>query len=127
MPRKRKVMTKEELSQVEALSSVLSSEQIADYFGIGRTTFYEIMERQPDVSVRYKRGRAKAIGTVAKGLLQKAQNGDTASSIFYLKTQAGWKEKDEDELNKANETKPLNINFNVSEAVGKVKVTNADT
>ncbi len=98
MPRKRKVMTKEELSQVEALSSVLSSEQIADYFGIGRTTFYEIMEGQPDVSVRYKKGRAKAIGAVAKGLLQKAQSGVTASSIFYLKTQAGWRETDADEV-----------------------------
>ena len=92
MPPKPRVLNEEELAQVEALASVLSSEQIADYFGIARTTFYDIMKRQPDVSERYKRGRAKAIGSVAKGLLQKAQSGDTASTIFYLKTQAGWKE-----------------------------------
>lgn len=92
MPPKARVLNDEELAQVEALASVLSTEQIADYFGIGRTTFYQVMERQPDVSERYKRGRARAIGSVAKGLLQKAQSGDNAAMMFYLKTQAGWRE-----------------------------------
>lgn len=92
MPPKARALNAEELSQVEALASVLTSEQIADYFGIGRTTFYDIMERQPEVSERYKRGRAKAVGSVAKGLLQKAQSGDNAAMMFYLKTQAGWRE-----------------------------------
>ncbi|PWE30003.1 hypothetical protein DDZ14_16320 [Maritimibacter sp. 55A14] len=40
--------------------------------------------------MRYKRGKAKAIAHVANGLLQKARAGDTTSTIFYLKTQAGW-------------------------------------
>lgn len=92
MPRKPRVLNEEELAQVEALASVLSTEQIADYFGIGRTTFYQIMDRQEDVAVRYKRGRAKAIGSVSQGLLQKARSGDNTAMIFYLKTQAGWKE-----------------------------------
>ena len=92
MPPKARVLSTEELSQVEALASVLTSEQIADYFGVARTTFYDIMERQPEVSERYKKGRAKAIGSVAKGLLQKAQGGDNAAMMFYLKTQAGWRE-----------------------------------
>ncbi len=39
-----------------------------------------------------KRGKAKAIAHVANGLLQKARSGCTTSSIFYLKTQAGWRE-----------------------------------
>tara|TARA_R110002020_G_scaffold251822_1_gene465614 strand:+ start:291 stop:668 length:378 start_codon:yes stop_codon:yes gene_type:complete len=86
------VLNDEEIAQVEALGAVLSIEQIADYFGIAKTTFYAVMERQPEVSLRYKRGKAKAIGSVSKGLLQKAQNGDNAAAIFYLKTQAGWKE-----------------------------------
>jgi len=86
------VLNDEQLSQVEALASVLTTEQIADYFGMGRTTFYEVMKRQDNVSARYKKGRAKAIGNIAKGLLQKAQGGDNTAMIFYLKTQAGWKE-----------------------------------
>lgn len=70
----------------------MSQEQMADYFGMGKTTWYSLLERDPEVSERYKRGKAKAIGTVAQGLLQKARDGDTTSAIFYLKTQAGWRE-----------------------------------
>ena len=86
------VLNDEEIAQVEALGAVLSIEQISDYFGIAKTTFYAIMERQPQVSLRYKMGKAKAIRSVSGGLLQKARDGDNASMIFYLKTQAGWKE-----------------------------------
>jgi len=86
------VLTPDEVTQVEALAAVLNAEQIADYFGIGRTTFYEIMKRQPDVAERYKSGKARAIASIGGSLLAKARNGDTASMIFYLKTQAGWRE-----------------------------------
>lgn len=92
MGRRAKELTDEQRIQVEALAAVLSQEQIADYFGVARNTFSAMMERDPDILERYKRGKAKAIGAVAQGLLQKARNGDTASAIFYLKTQAGWRE-----------------------------------
>ena len=92
MARPTKKLTNEQKSQVEALAAYLSQEQMADYFGMGKTTWYALLERDPDVSERYKRGKAKAIGSVAQGLLQKARAGDTASAIFYLKTQAGWRE-----------------------------------
>jgi len=87
-----KTLTPEQVAEVATLAAVLSQEQIADYFGISRPTFAAICERQPEVLLQYKKGKARAIGTVAKGLLQKARDGDTASAIFYLKTQAGWKE-----------------------------------
>lgn len=92
MPPEARVLTEQEMIQVEALAAVLTTEQLADYLGIARRTFYDILERQPDVSAHYKRGKAKAVGNIAKNLVQKAQNGDTASMIFYLKTQAGWRE-----------------------------------
>tara|TARA_R110001606_G_scaffold398559_1_gene577908 strand:- start:15 stop:422 length:408 start_codon:yes stop_codon:yes gene_type:complete len=88
-----KVITDDQLDQIEKLASVLSKQQIADYLCVGRTTFYDIEQRQPEVLEHYNRGKSKAIGSVAQGLLQKAQSGDTQSAIFYLKTQAGWKEK----------------------------------
>ena len=93
MGRKAKELTDEETVQVEALAAYLSQEQMADYFGIGKTTWFAMLERDHEIAERYKRGKAKAIGLVAQGLLQKARNGDTASAIFYLKTQAGWREK----------------------------------
>ena len=86
------VFDDEQIIQIESLAAVLSVEMMADYFGIAKPTFYAIMERQPEVFERYKRGKARAIGTVAKALITKAQSGDTTSMIFYLKTQAGWKE-----------------------------------
>ena len=92
MARPRKELDEEQIAQVEALAAVLSIEQIADYFGMSKVTFYEIMERQPEVSERYKKGKAKAIGAVSQGLLKQAREGNLTATIFYLKTQAGWRE-----------------------------------
>ncbi|MEO5613403.1 MAG: hypothetical protein ABIR04_00535 [Cypionkella sp.] len=85
-------LTDVQKAEVETLAAVLTAEQVADYFGIGRRTFYAMMERDEEIAARYKRGKAKAIGVIAQGLINKARAGDTASMIFFLKTQAGWRE-----------------------------------
>ncbi len=85
-------LTEDQIKEVETLAAVLSTGDIADYFGIGRTTFYALMERNPDISERYKKGRAKAKGAIAGSLIQKARAGELGAQIFYLKTQCGWKE-----------------------------------
>ena len=87
-----KTLNDEQRAQVEALAAYLSQEQIADYFGIGKTTWFAMLQRDEDISERYKRGKAKAIAVVAQGLLQQARSGDKAAAMFYLKTQAGWRE-----------------------------------
>ena len=92
MPPKPIELTDIQRQEVETLAALLNQEQIADYLGIGRTTFHRLMQRDPDIEARYKRGKAKAIAHVASGLLQKARSGDTTSSIFYLKTQGGWRQ-----------------------------------
>lgn len=92
MPRKATSLTDEQKAQVEALAAYLTQEQIADYLGVSRQTFIAIMDRDPSVSLHYKRGKANAISAVANGLLQKAREGDNTAAIFYLKTQAGWRE-----------------------------------
>ncbi len=92
MGRPRITLTPDQVREVETLAALLNQDQIADYLGIGRTTFHAICARDPEVLERYKRGKAKAIAHVANGLLQKARSGCTTSSIFYLKTQAGWRE-----------------------------------
>lgn len=86
------VFDEEQIKQVEKLASVLSKGQLSDYFGVSLPTFNQIEQRQPDVSLAYKRGKAKAIGNVASNLISQAQTGNVAAAIFYLKTQAGWKE-----------------------------------
>ena len=92
MPSAPIVLSDAQRAEVETLAALLSQEQIADYLGVARNTFRAICERDAEVAARYKRGKAKAIAHVANGLLQKARNGDTTSMIFYLKTQAGWRE-----------------------------------
>lgn len=92
MAGKFKTLTPAQAAEVETLAAVLTAQQVADYFGIGRTTFFRLMERDPEIEKRYKRGKARAVGAIAQSLIQKARGGDTACMIFYLKTQAGWRE-----------------------------------
>lgn len=92
MARPRITLDHEQVREVETLAALLNQDQIADYFGVARNTFRAICERDAEVLARYKKGKAKAIAHVAHGLLQRARSGDTVSSIFYLKTQAGWRE-----------------------------------
>lgn len=95
------VLNDEQIAEVEELAAYLTTEQIADYFDINRDTFQEIRKRQDEVSRHYKKGRARKIYRYAKILENKAfgmhENEalkyDTASIIFFLKTQAGWSEK----------------------------------
>jgi IS30 family transposase len=99
MGRPRKTLTPDQAAQVEALAAYLSVEQIADYFGMARNTFSAIMKRSTDVSERYARGRARAIGAVATSLIQQARDGNVNAAKFYLETQAGWREVKDHNLN----------------------------
>ena len=92
MGRRTLTLSPAQKAEVETLAAVLTAEQVADYFGIGRTTFFALIQRDPEIAERYKRGKARAIGAIAQNLIAKARNGDTASMIFYLKTQGGWRE-----------------------------------
>lgn len=94
-------------AQVEALAAVLSKGQMADYFNISEPTLKQVEQRQPEVSLAYKRGRAKAIQGVGSNLIAQAANGNVSAMVFYLKTQAGWKEDKEQ-----TDTRPVvNINY----------------
>ena len=98
MPRPTKKLTSDQIAQVEALAGFLTVEQIADYLGVGRTTFFNIMERQSEVSERYKKGLSIAVADIAGNLVEKARSGDMTAIIFFLKTRAGWKESQKVEL-----------------------------
>ena len=91
--RKKAELTPEQVKELETLGAVLSVEQCADYFGMHRKTFSEIINnRQPEAMRAYRKGKSKAIKNIANGLLRKALDGDSTATMFYLKTQAGWRE-----------------------------------
>ena len=89
-----RILNEAEKGEVETLAAVLSSEQIAEYLDMGRRTFYSLMQGDEDLAARYKRGRARAVGAVAQSLIAKARGGNITAMIFFLKTQAGWRETD---------------------------------
>lgn len=86
------VLTPEQVQQVRVLSAYMTQQQIGDFFGFNERTFRKIKARQPNVEAAYKAGRAAGVGRVAEGLYQMAAGGDLTAMIFYLKTQAGWRE-----------------------------------
>ena len=108
-------LTDEQVIQVKALAQYLSKEQIADYLGVARSTFDAILERDEQVFIHYKKGKASAIANVAKGLVQQAIEGNMTAAIFYLKTQAGWRET-EIAADDTNAAKPVTVNMEVKHA-----------
>lgn len=83
-------------------------------------TFQNIRKRQPEVSFAYKKGRAKKILRFAKMLEAKAmgntKDGDAACIMFYLKTQAGWRQKRSVETKDITPSKSLpQINIQISD------------
>ena len=86
------VLSDEQITELKALSSVLTKEQLADYFGVSHVTLIAIEKRQPEVGIAYKQGKARAIANIAGNLVAKANGGNITAQMFYLKTQAGWKE-----------------------------------
>lgn len=97
--------TPEQIIQLEALAAVLTKGQVADYFNISETTLRAIEERQPEVFDAYKKGRVNQCAAMGSNLIQLAKAGNVAANIFYLKTQAGWKEQEAE----AQEIPPINI------------------
>lgn len=86
------VLTDDQIKEVETLAPYLTAEQIAGHLGVARQTFFDIKKRDERVELAFQRGKSKAVATVAKNLVQRANSGSDVAAIFYLKTRGGWKE-----------------------------------
>lgn len=99
------VPTKEILEQTEKLAGLgLNKKQIAEALGIGASTLFDKQNEYPEFEEAINKGKAKGIAHVAGKLMAKVSALDTASIIFYLKTQAGWREGQTIEMTGANGT-----------------------
>lgn len=103
--RKPRVFSEEDIKQVYLLAARLTKTQLADYMGVSFSTFREIEKRQPEVAIAYQKGKAQQIDEVAGHLLEQCRKGNITAIIFYLKTQAQWKEEQEE----TKEIPPLQV------------------
>lgn len=101
------VFSSQDLDTVQQLSASMSVEQIAGYFGISKTTYYEVARRQPELLERYQQGKSKRIAEYSELVHQYILNGDRDLLKFYLRTQAGWSEKNNG--TPVTELPPINI------------------
>jgi transposase len=101
------VFSSQDLDVVQQLSASMSVEQIAGYFGISKTTYYEVAKRQPELLERYQQGKSRRIAEYSEIVHQHILNGDKDLLKFYLRTQAGWTDKKEEAP--STELPPINI------------------
>ena len=75
--------------QLVALHTTMGTTQdvLADILGIDKKTLRKHYREELDQST------AKANAQIGGALFNKAKGGDTAAMIFWMKTRAGWREK----------------------------------
>ncbi len=113
-------VTAEVIKTVEALSGRgLTIYQIQDYFGISPSTWQRRSVDVEELRLAFRRGKAKQIAHVSGKLIEQINGGSVPATIFYLKTQACWKE-DKDSETKEQESQAVTINVN--DPIDAVKV-----
>lgn len=114
---KPRVLSEDEIDQLKRLSPMLSNQQLADYFMVSYQTFYNILERQPEVQTILRYGKALLSSDIQNKLFELARGGNVASICFFLKTQNQWRETDRLEI--ITEEKPtIKTLVDVFEQVG---------
>jgi len=120
MGKKLTVLIDEQIIQVEALAAYLPINRIAEHIGVSPTTFYEIKKRQPKVSEAYRRGVTKAhifVGSTLMSFIAEKANTSLKlqATMFYLRTQGGWSEKQVIETKDVTPRVPPSIIIRVNE------------
>lgn len=88
-----------DLRKVEEYAQVCDSEEeIALALGVSYGTLQNRKRDSSEFCEAVKKGRAKANIFVGGKLMQKIKDGDTAATIFYMKSRCGWKETQRTEI-----------------------------
>ena len=110
MSRKKINISKSDYPLIEKLASQgLSVSLIADYIGISKATLDRRISECEELSKILQMGRSKGIESVSSVAYQMAISGKCPSmTMFWLKCQAHWKEKND---NETEEHQPVTIIF----------------
>ena len=120
-----KTLSDVQIQEIEKLSGNLTIAQMADYFGISRDTFYRLKRENAEIDRLYKKGRSRTIQGMANLIQEAANKGNVVAAMFYLKTQAGWRERsdteiEEDEID-TSKPQPLLVTFVSKDDLKEVK------
>ncbi|OKQ02289.1 LuxR family transcriptional regulator [Haemophilus influenzae] len=95
-----------DLSMVESLAAQgLTNQQIADSLGISERTLQNRKKDNAEFAEAIKKGKAKGIAVVTNALMKKIKSGNVTAMICFLKTQGGWKENNQLEIEMKKEKK----------------------
>ena len=87
--------TPERLEEIRTLGGKgLNVTQIRSYYDVPASTWADIIEREPEVLEALMVGKNRTLSFVAGKLMELVQKGNLGAIIFYLKTQARWRETD---------------------------------
>ena len=85
--------------EIEIISTLVGQgmklEDVAHYFGVGREALAARRKEMPEVDEAIKKGKAKAFAFATGKLFELIRARNPTAIIFYLKTQWGWHDKEE--------------------------------
>ena len=115
--RPRLELSEEQIEKLKIMAPYLTIEMMADSLQVNRSTFQEILKRDPVVSGIYQQYKSDKVAQVASSLVGKAMDGDTRAAMFYLRTQGRWRE----EGHTASERPQIQINVSSMPQIEEVK------
>ena len=115
--RPRLELSEEQIEKLKIMAPYLTIEMMADSLQVNRSTFQEILKRDPEVSGIYHKYKSDKVAEVASSLVNKARDGDTRAAMFYLRTQGRWRE----EGHTASERPQIQINVSSMPQIEEVK------
>lgn len=117
------VITPETLKEIERMSGLgLTQNQLASYYGISRVTWHKMKNKDERLNFVVKKGKSKAIEIVAGKLMEKINAGNLSAMIFYLKTQAGWTEKNALVVDNKSKYKKIEYKINTDDPIEASKI-----
>lgn len=120
--RPKKELTDKQIAEIPLLARGMTIKEIAEYFDLSESAFNKLKCKNININIAYKSYRAKCVNKVVNRLFDIIE-GNTSHTFpaiaFYLKTQAGWREKQTIDIDTTDLSDKLTVHF--SNAVKQIE------